>query len=72
MVTYSAGGDVVELGGGNGGQGDDGGEGEGLHFGVGMLLKGRETKIGWFSDGMLKEVQTKMQRFIHQYDMRLP
>lgn len=38
-VTYGAGGDLVELSGGNGGQGDDGGDGEGLHSGgcFGML-----------------------------------
>ena len=32
-MTYGARGDVVELGGGNGGQGDEGSDGEGLHFG---------------------------------------
>jgi hypothetical protein len=45
LGTYSAGGDVVELGGGKGGQGDDGSEGEGLHFGVGMMLSRWVNKI---------------------------
>ena len=44
LVTYSAGGDVAELGGGNSGQRDDGSEGEGLHFDVGMVLSGRGNK----------------------------
>jgi hypothetical protein len=32
VQTYSASWDVVELSSGNGGQGDDGGDGEALHF----------------------------------------
>lgn len=39
-MTYGAGGNLVELGGGDGGQGDDRGEGEGLHSGGRLVLSG--------------------------------
>jgi hypothetical protein len=46
-MTYRARGNVVELGGGNRGQGDDGSDGEGLHFGgyFGDLWIGESTKV---------------------------
>lgn len=71
LATYSAGGDVVELGGGNGGQSDDGSEGEGLHFGVNGFGRVFERRFNCGNDGMLGEDRTEQQRFIHQCNMRL-
>lgn len=44
LVTYSAGGDVIELSRGNSGQSDDGSEGKGLHFGVGIVVNRRKNE----------------------------